>query len=162
MKKLSFLFIWGLIAISLISCGEESGESSIETPEITFEKEGEMYLIKQEDTIQQLDIELAESPYEQETGLMYRESMEDQQGMLFIYEREAVRNFYMKNTYIPLDLIFYDSDSTIVHIHENARPLDETTIPSNEPAQFILEVNAGKAEEWGLETGDRMSFNRQN
>lgn len=162
MKKLSYLLTWGLIAGSLMSCGDETKESSIETPAITFEKEGELFLLKEEDTVQTIEIEIADSPYERETGLMYRDSMEDLQGMLFIYPGEAQRSFYMKNTHIPLDLVFYDSDSTVVHIHENAQPLDETSIPSNEPAQFILEINAGNAGKWGIEQGDRMTYRRFN
>ncbi|WP_317133593.1 MULTISPECIES: DUF192 domain-containing protein [Antarcticibacterium] len=156
MKKhwLYFLLIPGL----LISCADEPKESSIETPEITFEREGEMELLKEGEVIKTLEIEIADTPYEWETGLMYRESLGEEQGMLFVYSQEGQRNFYMKNTYIPLDLIFYNKDSIVVSFYENAEPLDETSIPSNAPAQFILEVNAGKVEEWNIETGDKMRF----
>lgn len=158
MKKQNSFLTFALLASLFLSCGEEEKETVVETPEITFQKEGEMFLLKSTDTIKKLDIEIANTLYEQETGLMYRESMQDDQGMLFVYANEGPRNFYMKNTYIPLDLIFYNKDSIAINIHENARPLDETSIPSNGPAKFILEVNAGKAEEWGVEEGDKMSF----
>lgn len=148
-------------SVFLISCGEENTEPSIETPAIEFEKEGELFLLKENDTIQTVDIEIADNDYERSTGLMYRDSMEDDQGMLFIYTNEAPRSFYMKNTYIPLDIIFYSKDSTIVSFQKDAKPRDETSLPSGAPAQFILELNAGKVDEWNLEIGDKMDFVRQ-
>ena len=159
MKKTAKCLTWMLISGLLISCGDNTQEpQEVETAEIVFEKEGELYLLKAGDTIKQIDIEVASTSYEQETGLMYRDSMEDDQGMLFIYSSAAPRSFYMKNTRIPLDILFYGSDSTLVSYKENATPYDETSIPSNAPAQFILELNAGKIQEWGIETGDKMDF----
>lgn len=158
-EKLKIL-LFGLTMIFMISCGEDEKETVVETPEISFKKEGELQLIKNGDVVKNLDIEIADSPYEWETGLMYREHLGENQGMLFIYPNEAPRSFYMKNTYIPLDIIFYSRDSTLIHIHENAVPRDESLIPSNGPAQFILEVNAGKAQEWNMETGDKIDFTR--
>jgi len=148
------------ISISFTSCeNDEKKNESIETDPITFTKEGEIYLIKSSgDTIQKLDVEFAESDYEHQTGLMYRETMKENQGMLFIYNSERVRNFYMKNTYIPLDIIYYEADSTLVSIQKNTIPRDETSLPSEGPAQYILEVNGGLSDEWGLEKDDKMSF----
>lgn len=153
-KWLIFLLFSGVF----FSCADETKESSIETPAITFEREGEIELMKEGEVIKILEIEIADTPYEWETGLMYRESLGEDQGMLFIYPQERPRSFYMKNTHIPLDLIFYSKDSIVVSYHENAVPMDESPIPSNAPAQFILEVNAGKVEEWNIETGDKMRF----
>lgn len=151
-----------LCSLLLFSCKEEDREpEKIETGEsFEFTKEGELSLIKPDgDTIQELDIEFAESQYEKETGLMYRESMEDNQGMLFIYQEEAPRSFYMKDTYIPLDIIFYAADSTAVSFQENAEPMNETSLSSGgEPAQFVLEINAGLVEEWNIEEGDKIYF----
>lgn len=148
------------ISISFTSCeNDEKKNESIETDPITFTKEGEIYLIKSSgDTIQKLDVEFAESDYEHQTGLMYRETMKENQGMLFIYNSERVRNFYMKNTYITLDIIYYEADSTLVSIQKNTTPKDETSLPSEGPAQYILEVNGGLSDEWGLEKDDKMSF----
>jgi len=145
-----------------IACNDgDTKAEKIETEPITFTKEGELYLIKTSgDTIQKLDVEFAESDYEHQTGLMYRENLQEDQGMLFIYSSERVRSFYMKNTYIPLDIIFYDADSSLVSIQKNARPRDETSLPSEGPAQYILEINAGLADEWGLAKNDRIRFNR--
>ena len=161
-RNISLATLSLFLSLSFTSCdNQDKKEESIETPPITFTKEGELYLIKSSwDTIQKLDIEFAESDYEHQTGLMYRESMEDHQGMLFLYETERVRSFYMKNTYIPLDIIYYEADSTLVSIQKNATPRDETPLPSEGPAQFILEINGGLSDDWGLEQDDKMSYIR--
>lgn len=149
------------ISLSFSACNEEKKDKTIETEPITFTKEGELYLIKASgDTISKLDIEFAESEYEHQTGLMYREDMKDSQGMLFLYDSESIRNFYMKNTYIPLDIIYYDSDSSLVSIQKNAQPMEQATLASEGPAQYVLEVNAGLSDEWQLEKNDKISFRR--
>ncbi len=157
------IILSAVIAVSFLSsCKDDNTtEDPIETEEITFTKEGEATLFKASgDTIKQIDIEIADNTYERETGLMYRESMEDEQGMLFIYENEAPRAFYMKNTYIALDIIYFASDSTAVSFQKNAQPQDETSLPSEAPAQFILEINAGLADDWNIEVGDKIDFQR--
>ena len=161
-RNISLATLSLFLSLSFTSCdNQDKKEESIETPPITFTKEGELYLIKASgDTIQKLDIEFAESDYEHQTGLMYRESMEDHQGMLFLYETERVRSFYMKNTHIPLDIIYYEADSTLVSIQKNATPRDETPLPSEGAAQFILEINGGLSDDWGLEQDDKMSYIR--
>lgn len=158
--SISKTFLLALVTGVVFSCADEQKETSIPTEEITFTKEGELDLLKAEEISHSIDIEIAETPYEWETGLMYRESLGEDKGMLFVYANEAPRSFYMKNTLIPLDLIFYDKDSSVVSFHENAVPGDLTPIPSGEPARFILEVNAGKVDEWNIETGDKMKFTR--
>jgi len=156
------IFLSAILTASLLSsCKDDETEAPIETEEITFTKEGEATLLKPSgDTIQQIDIEIADNSYERQTGLMYRESMEDDQGMLFIYDNEAPRAFYMKNTYIPLDIIYFAADSTAVSFQKNAQPQDETSLPSGEPAQFVLELNAGLADDWNIEVGDKIDFER--
>lgn len=162
-KRLIKLAALSLILSSTLSCADDKKEpKSIETEPIVFKKEAELYLIKGNsgDTIKKLNIELAESDYEHQTGLMYRENMKDDQGMLFLYDAERNRSFYMKNTYFPLDIIYYEADSSLVSIQKNATPRDETSLPSEGPAQFILEINGGLSDEWGLEKEDRFSLIR--
>lgn len=143
----------------LIGCEKDAEKEPIETDPIVFTKEGELQIYKPSgDLVQELDIEIADDDFERETGLMHRENMEDDQGMLFIFENAAPRFFYMKNTLIPLDIIYFGSDSTIVSFQKNAKPQDLTSLPSGEPAQFVLEVNAGLADEWNLEEGDKIDF----
>jgi len=160
------LFRTGLLVIALgfcfVSCDNSTEkEESIDTDPIVFNKEAEVYLIHSNgDTLRKIDVELAESDYEKQTGLMYRESLGSDQGMLFVYDSERVRNFYMKNTYIPLDIIYYDTDSTLVSIQKNATPRDEMNLPSDGPAQFVLEINAGLADEWGITSESTFSVVR--
>lgn len=162
MKKITFL---SLLSATLIfsGCKDKPEESrTIATEPVTFKQEAEAYLTTPEgDTIQHLKLEIADDDYERETGLMYRESMEYDQGMLFIFDNEEPRGFYMKNTYIPLDLIFLDSQNKIVSISKNAKPQSQETIPSGVPAQYVLEVNAGLADEWDLNVGDSLILKRE-
>ena len=124
-------------------------------------KEADLAFINNNDTIVELDIELAESDYEQQTGLMHRPSMEMTQGMLFIYEDERPRpSFYMKNTQIALDLIYINSAMQVVEINRNAKPYDETPIRANKPAQYVLEVNAGFADKYKITDSISINFKR--
>lgn len=157
MIKNKFLLTLVLMGSMTFGCNDKQEPAEIESPGVEFKKEGEIYLTKPTgDTIRNIDVEIADSDYERETGLMNRHSMEDNQGMLFIFEEEAQRGFYMKNTYISLDLIFFSSDQQIVNIHEDAEPLSEETIPSREPAQYVLEINAGLSQLWNLQVGDNL------
>ena len=101
-------------------------------------------------------VDLAVTPAQRSRGLMFRETLAEDEGMLFLFAREAPRSFWMKNTYLPLDIIFLDRRGVIVSIAADARPLDETSIPSGLPAAGVLEVLAGTARQLGLEPGDRV------
>jgi len=161
MKAKKLVLYLSLVAILFNSCKEEP-KTVVKTEPITFTKEGELTITKQKvDTlIAKLDIEFAESEYETQTGLMYRKSMEDNQGMLFIFPDEQIHSFYMKNTEIPLDIIFLKSDLTIASFQENAEPMNEAGLSSQVPIQYVLEVNAGLAEKWLLEVGDKISYSK--
>ena len=157
MKKTPILI---LILLLIVSCQNQKKENkNFKKSEINFKKEGNL-LVK--DSLKQIkaefDIEIADDKYQRETGLMYRKEMKNNQAMLFIFEEEAPRYFYMKNTYIPLDIIYISKDSTIVNIIHNATPLDESSLPSLLPAQFVLEVKAGICEEKNLQVGDQISW----
>jgi len=144
-----------------MACKEDS-KKIIQTEPVTFTKEGELtiYKAKSDSVITRLDIEIAESEYETQTGLMYRDAMEANQGMLFIFSDIAMHSFYMKNTEIPLDIIFIDKDFRIASFKENAQPLNESGLSSEIPVQFVLEVNAGLVEKWVLEIGDRIVYKK--
>lgn len=158
MRK-SFLLIF-ILALSIISCDEDA-KTNIVAKEVDFTKEGELYLIKATgDTLEKIVIEIADNPYERETGLMYRDSIDQNQGMLFIFEDEKMRSFYMKNTKIPLDIFYINADKEIVSFIDNAQPLDENSLPSEAPAQYVLELNSDTSENLGLATGDKISFER--
>ncbi|MEJ6791575.1 MAG: DUF192 domain-containing protein [Lacinutrix sp.] len=158
MRILKTAIVILILSTAFNSCKGEP--KTIKQAEISFTKEGELTLYKSttDSIVTKLDIEIAETPFEIQTGLMYRESMKKNQGMLFVFSNLQERNFYMKNTRFPLDLIYLDHNKTIVSFQENAQPLDESSLPSNALAQFVLEVNAGLAQEWLLEVGDKMDY----
>lgn len=89
-------------------------------------------------------------------GLMFRNSMPADAGMLFLFPDSTERYFWMKNTLIPLDIVFIQGNGTIHHIHEGAKPLDLTPIPSNGPVPVVLELNAGTVQALGIKAGDRV------
>jgi len=156
---------YGLIFIALTvllgSC-REGPKNTVKTEPITFTKEGELsiYKAQSDSLIVKYNIEIAESDYETQTGLMYRESMEPDQGMFFIFPDVLYHSFYMKNTKIPLDLIFINEELRIASYKENAQPMDETGLSSEIPVQYVLEVNAGQRKQYSLEVGDRIAFIR--
>jgi uncharacterized protein len=99
---------------------------------------------------------LASTPEEHAKGLMYRRQLPEGQGMLFDFHREQPTSFWMKNTYIPLDMIFIRGDGRILRIAENTMPLSEALVPSGGPVRAVLEVNAGTAKKLGIAPGDRV------
>lgn len=106
------------------------------------------------------EAELAVTPAEQSRGLMYRPYMPRKNGMLFVNDREEIHNFWMKNTYIPLDIIFMDGHNDVVYVHQNARPHDEATINSRYPARYVFEINAGEAKECKIKRGIKARFGK--
>lgn len=99
------------------------------------------------------DVEIADAPQERSRGLMFREYMPVDAGMLFIFPEERERSFWMRNTLITLDIIYFDADGRYVSAAERAVPLDETGLPSAGPAQYVLEINGGLAELVGIGPG---------
>ncbi|MDR3377036.1 MAG: DUF192 domain-containing protein [Ancalomicrobiaceae bacterium] len=99
-------------------------------------------------------VELADDDTSRADGLMYRTKLGADEGMLFDFKTEQMVYFWMKNTYVPLDMIFIRSDGTVVSIAENATPLSEKPIGSAGPVRFVLEVNAGTSRRIGLKPGD--------
>ncbi|MEM1256895.1 MAG: DUF192 domain-containing protein [Bacteroidota bacterium] len=143
-------------------CKEKSSTESIKTETVAFTKEGELQLFKKDALLKTLDVEFAETDYEVQTGLMYRDSMEDYQSMLFIFPDVAMHSFYMKNTEFPLDILFIDENQRIVSFQKNAQPLNESGLSSKLPVKYVLEINAGLSDQWNLVEGDSISFNRMN
>ncbi|WP_306146090.1 DUF192 domain-containing protein [Roseibium sp. MMSF_3412] len=102
-------------------------------------------------------VEVAVSAPERSRGLMFREEMAADDGMLFIFEKEGDRYFWMKNTPLPLDIIYIDAAGKIVSIAADTTPFSEQTIPSGAPAKYVLELNAGTSAERGIVVGDTVS-----
>jgi uncharacterized protein len=99
-------------------------------------------------------VQVADDNGERAQGLMNVEEMGTFEGMLFVYDNPGSPAFWMKNTLIPLDMIFAAPDGTITRIHEEAVPMDLTPIPGGEGVQFVLEINGGVARRLGIEAGD--------
>jgi hypothetical protein len=102
-------------------------------------------------------VELATTEEEKTTGLMYRKELADGKGMLFDFSPEQQVSMWMKNTYIPLDMIFIRADGRILRIAENTEPLSTKIIPSEGLAKGVLEVIAGTAQKYGIAPGDRVA-----
>jgi uncharacterized protein len=102
-------------------------------------------------------VEIADDDAERQRGLMEREPLADDRGMLFQFPDVAERGFWMRNTPSPLDIIYIDPRGRIVSIAKNATPNSDAVIPSNGPASGVLELRAGRADEIGARPGDKVS-----
>lgn len=109
--------------------------------------------LRQGDSLLRFKVEVVDDEAERARGLMFRESLPRFGGMLFVYETEAPVSFWMRNTLIPLDMLFFDATGRLTRVHENAIPGDLSAIPSGGPTQFVLEINGGAAEELGIAPG---------
>lgn len=106
--------------------------------------------------VQSFQVEVADSDRERAYGLMCRKAMAPDRGMLFIFPQAEPQAFWMRNTLIPLDIIYIDAAGKVVSITRNARPLSDTPLPSAGPAKYVLELAGGRAAEIGLLPGDRV------
>jgi hypothetical protein len=105
-----------------------------------------------------LDVEVADTEPKREQGLMFRRKLPEKQGMIFLFDDEQEITMWMKNTYIPLDMVFIGTDWRVVHITENAEPLSTDIISSVRPASRVLEIAGGQAKQLGLKAGDSVSL----
>tara|TARA_R110002050_G_scaffold281956_1_gene429622 strand:- start:31528 stop:32010 length:483 start_codon:yes stop_codon:yes gene_type:complete len=158
LKRFSLLII-GILFIFFSSCKED--KKIIKQTVVTFKKEGELSIIKSDSTKVILNIEIADTDFDIQTGLMYRDYMKQNQGMLFVFKDFKERYFYMKNTHIPLDLIYIDDAYKIISFQKNAKPFDESSLPSKAPAKYVLEINAGLIDNWKLSVGDIINYTQE-
>ncbi len=103
-------------------------------------------------------VEVADTEPAREKGLMFRKNLPDGHGMLFDFKREQDVSFWMKNTYIPLDMFFIQGNGRILRIAENAKPLSTAVIPSGGPVLAVLEASGGTAHRLGIRPGDRVAY----
>jgi uncharacterized membrane protein (UPF0127 family) len=108
----------------------------------------------------QFNVEVVDTDETRSRGLMYRTDLADDAGMLFDFVSERPVSFWMMNTYVPLDMLFISADGVVRNIHADAVPHDRTSIPSDGPVRFVLEIPGGRAAELGLAAGDRMEHPR--
>ena len=137
----------GLIALCIVVAGAGGafaacGDASVE--------------LRSGSAIARFNIELADTDKERAQGLMNRETLPKSAGMLFVYETPRRAQFWMKNTLIPLDMIFVDSAGLVTQVHSMAKPLDTTTIDGGRDVAFVLEINGGLANRLGIKAGTVM------
>jgi uncharacterized membrane protein (UPF0127 family) len=126
-----------------------------------FKKQGECTITNRIDKpIVSIDIEIADDDNKREVGMMGRPVMEEHQGMLFLLGEEQMASFWMKNCILPLDMIFINKIGEIVTICKNTTPFSEQTYSATAMTLFVLEVNAGFADKYGIKEGDRINWKR--
>lgn len=167
MNSLSYKLIAGIIIINLglLSCeqapqkkSEKKQEKEVYEPPFTKEGELTFWMPNGTDQVRKIDIEYARTEKEITDGMMFRRNVPDTQGMLFVFPNEEPRSFWMKNTLVSLDLIFINADQEIVSIQEKAAPKDRSSLPSEKPAKYVLEVIGGFCETYDIGPGYFVTF----
>lgn len=160
-SRLSKVLLFTLATFFTANCGPEKAEPSeksepkgrLVTPESEL-----TFLNETGHEITNLNISIADLPDERNQGLMDVRTMPQDVGMLFIFDGDAPRSFWMANTPLPLDIMYVNSDSVIVRIYQNTTPYSETSLPSEAPAQFVVETNGGFSLTHGITEGMKIRF----
>lgn len=127
--------------------------------EFKFKKDGVLtFLDSTGNTKTKIDIQIANTDFDRQLGLMFRKSMSENQGMLFIFPQESVQSFWMRNTYISLDMIFVNADKKIITIHRNTKILSDKSYQSTGPAKYVIEVDAGFSDKFSIKVGDKVNW----
>lgn len=134
--------------------------AAVKEYEPKFRKDAELAFVDTAagDTIKTIDIEIADDEEERMYGMMYRKSMDPNTGMLFLMGEERMQSFWMKNTYVPLDIIYLNNKLEVVSVQKNAEPLNERSLPSEGPASYVLEVTGGFTDQFGIEKGTKIVY----
>lgn len=149
-----------LLAALTAGCGSQESERNVAMG-VPFEKEGTLQFLSPVDSVLgRIDVEIADTPAERRQGLMYRRELASDHGMLFIFPRTDQSGFWMKNTYVPLDIIFVGPDSQVVSVAQRTRIMSEETIRPEGPKKFVVEVNSGYSRRHGIDTTTRIRWTR--
>jgi uncharacterized protein len=160
-RPIFWICVFMMFNTFMCSCRENKPETGGEPPVsgTVFRKDGTLTVSSiGGKTKGEFDIEIADTEKASMQGLMYRESMEKNQGMLFDPQGLTKTPFWMKNTYIPLDIIFIDNDKKIMHIAENTHPYSEQTLDPEGVYRYALEINAGLSKQLEIKIGDTVSW----
>lgn len=149
-----------LLFINLNYLIDKPVEKEIVKESFGIKKEGILTFHKTDGEKIQIDIEIADDDNKRQAGLMFRDKLEMTEGMLFIFDEEEYRSFWMKDTKLPLDLIFVDSNLEIVDIAYGAVPFSEKSIISNKPALYVVEVKAGFVSLHSIKVQDKISYKK--
>ncbi|MDR3666152.1 MAG: DUF192 domain-containing protein [Ignavibacteriaceae bacterium] len=127
--------------------------------EYMFKKDGELTFTDSLNNFKtKIDIQIANSDFDRELGLMFRKQMDENRGMLFIFPTEERQSFWMRNTFISLDMLFVNASNKIVTIHRNTQTLSDQSYPSTAPAKYVIEVNGGYCSKHNINEGDKINF----
>jgi len=138
---------------------KRSNRITTESGNPEFRKEAELVFTTSGGAfLAQVDIQIADDDIERAVGLMHRDNLGENRGMLFIFAQEETRSFWMRNTHIPLDIIFVNAQKQIVSIHKNTTPYVEEQFSSGEPALYVVEVNGGFTNAHNINLGDRVDW----
>lgn len=137
-----------LLAAALAAAGTALGQSTLDDD---FRR-GSIVIEASASACYAFDVYLALTSAQQRRGLMHVKNLPKHTGMLFVYGSEQLRSMWMKNTYLPLDMVFIRADGSIASIAAHTEPLSERSISSGEPVQYVLELNAGVTDEFGIDT----------
>lgn len=139
----------------------QSAAQPVTRSAVAFTKQGELrFLDKKDNLLYNLDIEIADDDARRTQGLMYRDSMAENMAMLFVLPDEREQSFWMKNTIMPLDIIYVNAKNQIITVQKNTVPYSEDSVPSNGPAQYVVEVNAGFCDRHSIKVGDHIRWKR--
>jgi len=138
---------------------KHSVQSVQTTSEPAFRNDGVLSFVKDNRVLTTISIEIADDDAERTQGLMYRKSMPDSCGILFVFDEMQPLSFWMKNTFFSLDIIFLDDNFRIVSIAKNTEPFSEESILSGKDAMYVIEVNAEFCESHGISEGMKINFN---
>ncbi|WP_353722594.1 DUF192 domain-containing protein [Dyadobacter sp. 676] len=155
------VFLLGGAAYFIASFRDRSKPAEMPAPAVprpVYNKEGEVTFLKKGRPLTKIEVEIAENEAERAKGLMFRSYLPDSVGMLFIFEQPDEHAFWMKNTSIPLDIIYVGPDKKIVSIAQNTQPYSEESIPPYGLVQYVVEVNAGFTKRNNIQSGDAISF----
>jgi len=154
-------FIYRFVLVKNEPINEEVNKATEKSMAYTFQKQGELIFNDTKNKmISKIDIEIADNEDKRMTGLMFRDRMEENQGMMFLFQVEEQQAFWMKNTILPLDIIYINSQAEVVSIQKNAVPYSEKSLPSFKPAQYVVEVNAGYTDKYGIKEGTSIAWTR--
>ena len=151
-RRLSRRLVFGVPF--LLAAGSACGQGQDRSGDVKFEKSSLVVVTGGREI--KFDIEMADTEPRREHGLMYRKQMGAYEGMLFDFFREQPVAFWMKNTLIPLDMVFIAADGTVRHVHANATPMSTDSISSEAAVRGVLEINGGTARLLGIKPGDKV------
>ena len=160
LRTVSIVFF--LQASLLSSCTHHNQTLKVNQPSASICKEGTLDFVRFDKSIKaSIAIEIADTPETQMKGLMGRKNLDDNSGMLFVFEHLEPQKFWMKNTLVPLDIIFVGGDGYIVNIVESAPPLSNRRYRSKGPVKYVVEVRAGFAKRFQLDTDTCIQWQRK-